>query len=71
MSLSDISIESRVPVGVFLSLVSALFYAVYLVFLRRKVDNEDKMDIPLFFGETIFLYTLLSGNLFNIFLFYL
>lgn len=50
VSLSDISIESRVPVGVFLSLVSALFYAVYLVFLRRKVDNEDKMDIPLFFG---------------------
>lgn len=42
--------ESKVPLGIVLSLFSALFYATYLVFLRRKVDNEDKMDIPLFFG---------------------
>lgn len=52
VSVSDLSLESQVPLGVVLSLFSALFYAAYLVFLRRKVDNEDKMDIPLFFGNT-------------------
>ncbi|PIK52610.1 putative solute carrier family 35 member F5 [Apostichopus japonicus] len=29
---------------------SSIFYAIYLVMLRRKVDNEDKLDIPMFFG---------------------
>lgn len=37
--------------GVFLALVSGLFYAAYLIFIRRKIDHEDKMDIPLFFGK--------------------
>lgn len=30
---------------------SSIFYAIYLVMLRRKVDNEDKLDIPMFFGK--------------------
>lgn len=52
VSFSDMSFEeSKVPLGIVLSLFSALFYATYLVFLRRKVDNEDKMDISLFFGK--------------------
>lgn len=51
MTFSDIQIDKKVPTGVVLALVSALFYAAYLVFLRRKVDHEDKMDIPLFFGK--------------------
>ncbi|XP_026468944.1 solute carrier family 35 member F5-like isoform X3 [Ctenocephalides felis] len=50
VTFSDIQIDKKVPTGVVLALVSALFYAAYLVFLRRKVDHEDKMDIPLFFG---------------------
>ncbi|XP_044264040.1 solute carrier family 35 member F5 isoform X2 [Tribolium madens] len=50
VSFSDLSLESRVPLGAFLSLLSAFFYATYLVFLKRKVDHEDKIDIPLFFG---------------------
>ncbi|EFA07349.1 solute carrier family 35, member F5 [Tribolium castaneum] len=50
VSFSDISLESSVPLGAFLSLLSAFFYATYLVFLKRKVDHEDKIDIPLFFG---------------------
>lgn len=33
-----------------MALVSAFFYAAYIVFLKRKVDHEDKMDIPMFFG---------------------
>ncbi|KAG8287208.1 hypothetical protein J6590_043578 [Homalodisca vitripennis] len=52
VSLSDLNAEPNKPVGtgVALSLISAFFYAAYLVFLRRQVDHEDKMDIPLFFG---------------------
>lgn len=51
VGLSDLAIEaSRVPTGIILALVSAFFYATYIVFLRKKVDHEDKMDIPMFFG---------------------
>ncbi|XP_024942087.1 solute carrier family 35 member F5 isoform X2 [Cephus cinctus] len=52
VGLSDLAIEtgSKIPTGVILALVSAFFYAAYLVFLKRKVDHEDKMDIPMFFG---------------------
>ncbi|KAL2717874.1 solute carrier family 35 member F5-like [Vespula squamosa] len=51
IGLSDLTIESsRIPTGIILALVSAFFYAAYIVFLRRKVDHEDKMNIPMFFG---------------------
>ncbi|XP_030064656.1 solute carrier family 35 member F5 isoform X1 [Microcaecilia unicolor] len=32
------------------SLVGAVLYAVYIVMIKRKVDREDKLDIPMFFG---------------------
>nr|XP_058157086.1 solute carrier family 35 member F5 isoform X3 [Dasypus novemcinctus] len=32
------------------SLVGAMLYAVYIVMIKRKVDREDKLDIPMFFG---------------------
>lgn len=51
VSFSDLSLETNIPLGAVLSLFSAFFYATYLVFLRRKVDHEDKIDIPLFFGK--------------------
>ncbi|CAL8070171.1 unnamed protein product [Orchesella dallaii] len=51
VSLSDLRIEtSNLPVGAIFAIVSAFFYAAYLVFLRKKVDHEEKLDIPLFFG---------------------
>ncbi|KAJ8936034.1 hypothetical protein NQ318_015440 [Aromia moschata] len=50
VSFSDVSLEKEIPVGAVQSLFSAFFYATYLVFLRKKVDHEDKIDIPLFFG---------------------
>lgn len=56
ISLSDIHMEHHTASGVVLSLASAFFYAAYLVFLRRKVDHEDKMDIPLFFGRQTLLF---------------
>lgn len=54
--MSDIHMEHHTASGVVLSLASAFFYAAYLVFLRRKVDHEDKMDIPLFFGRQTLLF---------------
>lgn len=49
--MSDLRNEtSFLPVGAIFALVSAFFYAAYLVFLRKKVEHEDKLDIPLFFG---------------------
>jgi solute carrier family 35 protein F5 len=36
------------------SLAGAMFYAVYIVMIKRKVDREDKLDIPMFFGKYMF-----------------
>ncbi|KAK9746257.1 EamA-like transporter family [Popillia japonica] len=67
VSFSDISMESsKVPLGVALSLISAFLYACYLVFLRRHVDHEDKLDIPLFFGFVGLFNLLLLWPLFFI-----
>lgn len=45
------TLRSDISVGSILALVSALLQASCLVYLRKKVNSEDKMDIPLFFGE--------------------
>ncbi|XP_053327911.1 solute carrier family 35 member F5 [Spea bombifrons] len=37
-------------IGCLWSLVGAMLYAVYIVMIKRKVDREDKLDIPMFFG---------------------
>lgn len=50
VTLSDASFEGPFPVGAVWSLSGSFFYAVYIVMLRRKVDNEDRMDISMFFG---------------------
>ncbi|GFO38600.1 solute carrier family 35 member f5-like [Plakobranchus ocellatus] len=48
---SDMKLEGGlVPVGAIWALVSAALYSFYLVLIKRKVENEDKMDIPMFFG---------------------
>jgi len=28
-----------------------MLYAVYIVMIKRKVDREDKLDLPMFFGK--------------------
>ena len=43
--------EPDIAVGALWSLCGAILYALYLVLLRRRVDNEDKLNIPMFFGE--------------------
>ncbi|XP_054278091.1 solute carrier family 35 member F5 [Macrosteles quadrilineatus] len=69
VSMSDTHIEhpaQHVSSGVVLSLISSFFYASYLVFLRRQVDHEDKMDIPLFFGFVGLLNMMLLWPMFFI-----
>ena len=56
VSLSDRAIEPEIPVGALWALGGALLYAMYLVLLRRRVDNEDKLNIPMFFGKSWILY---------------
>lgn len=46
--------NSKVGRGIVMSLVSAFFYAAYLVLVKRKSDTEEKINIPLFFGNLTF-----------------
>ena len=52
VSYSDLDFETggSVPAGAIWTLVGAFFYAVYIVLLRRRVNHEDNMDSPMFFG---------------------
>lgn len=50
--------------GVVLALLSAFFYASYLVLVKHKSDTEEKIDIPLFFGKDIFCSPLFFLSLF-------
>lgn len=49
--MSDVSLEDDIPVGALWALCGAIIYALYLVSLKRRVDHEDKLDIPMFFGK--------------------
>lgn len=49
VSWSD-KLEESVPAGAIWALVSAMCYAVYLVLLKKKAENEERMDIAMFFG---------------------
>ncbi|ERE73901.1 solute carrier family 35 member F5-like protein [Cricetulus griseus] len=43
----------RDTIGSIWSLAGAMLYAVYIVMIKRKVDREDKLDIPMFFGKSL------------------
>uniref|UniRef100_A0A8C2WSE6 Solute carrier family 35 member F5 n=1 Tax=Cyclopterus lumpus TaxID=8103 RepID=A0A8C2WSE6_CYCLU len=43
-------LEKGTSVGSLWSLAGAVLYAVYIVMIKRRVDREDKLDIPMFFG---------------------
>jgi len=47
---SDLKLEDGIPLGSLWTLAGALCYSSYIVFLRRKIDHEDKLDVPMFFG---------------------
>ena len=50
VSYSDLKLEDGIPMGSLWTLAGALCYSSYIVFLRRKIDHEDKLDVPMFFG---------------------
>jgi len=50
VSYSDLKLEEGIPLGSLWTLSGALFYSTYIVFLRRKIDHEDKLDVPMFFS---------------------
>ncbi|XP_069791316.1 solute carrier family 35 member F5-like isoform X2 [Narcine bancroftii] len=50
VSLSSNDAEGKGTIGSLWSLTGAVLYAVYIVLIKRKVDREDKLDIPMFFG---------------------
>ena len=49
----------RPALGDRLALISALFYALYVILLKVRIKNEERIDMQLFFGFV---------GLFNIFL---
>ncbi|XP_029689119.1 solute carrier family 35 member F5 isoform X3 [Takifugu rubripes] len=49
VSISSMDNDKGVT-GSLWSLVGAMLYAVYIVMIKRRVDREDKLDIPMFFG---------------------
>lgn len=50
VSQSDPSNHGTINEGALFALLGALFYAMYLVMLTRKVGKEKVLDIPLFFS---------------------
>ena len=42
-----------IPIGALWALSGAFFYAAYIVLLRYKVNNEESIDIPMFFGNQL------------------
>ncbi|KAJ0070490.1 hypothetical protein NL108_011704 [Boleophthalmus pectinirostris] len=42
--------DEKGAIGSLWSLAGAVLYAVYIVMIKRRVDREDKLDIPMFFG---------------------
>lgn len=59
VSLADRDLEAEIPLGALWALLGALLYAMYLVLLRRRVDNEEKLNVPMFFGFVGFFTLLL------------
>lgn len=49
--LSDAKLE-KFPTGTIWALVGSLAYALYLVTLKRKVKDDQQLDIPMFFGKS-------------------
>ena len=51
VSYADMHIEGGdLPKGALWALAGAVFYSTYIVLLRRKVNHEENMDAPMFFG---------------------
>ncbi|EGN96861.1 hypothetical protein SERLA73DRAFT_185071 [Serpula lacrymans var. lacrymans S7.3] len=47
---SVVAMNSRPIFGDFLALLSAIFYALYVIFLKVQIQEESRIDMQLFFG---------------------
>lgn len=43
-------VDSRATLGDILALISALFYAMYVIVLKVRIKSESRIDMQLFFG---------------------
>lgn len=50
VNYSHISLDTYFPMGVIFAVLSAFTCSCYLVYVKKKVETEEKIDIPLFFG---------------------
>jgi solute carrier family 35 protein F5 len=41
---------AQIAIGDVMAFISALIYGVYVTVMKQRVGNEDKVDMPLFFG---------------------
>lgn len=57
--LSDAKLEAF-PVGSIWAIAGAVAYALYLVTLKRKVTDDQQLDVPMFFGKLPLLDTVLA-----------
>ena len=53
MSFSTKAMVVEQPIGVIWSILGALLLALFLVLLRRLVDNEEKLNMPMFYGAFV------------------
>jgi solute carrier family 35, member F5 len=49
-STKDLHLDQE-PLSAIWSVLGALLLALFLVLLRRRVDNEDKLNMPMFYGN--------------------
>uniref|UniRef100_UPI00358F22CC solute carrier family 35 member F5 isoform X2 n=1 Tax=Myxine glutinosa TaxID=7769 RepID=UPI00358F22CC len=50
VSLENLMSEKHHLAGLLWSLAGAALYSIYIVALKRRVDREDHIDLPMFFG---------------------
>jgi len=49
-SSKELHVDQHEPLSAICSVLGALMFALFLVLLRRRVDNEDKLNMPMFYG---------------------
>ncbi|XP_020613003.1 solute carrier family 35 member F5-like [Orbicella faveolata] len=66
VTLSDSkNTKGGISLGALWALAGAFLYSCYLILLKRKVPNEEQMDIPMFFGLVgAFIFSLLWPGFF-------
>jgi len=64
LSTKDLHVD-REPLSAVCSLMGALMFALFLVLLRRRVDNEHKLNMPMFYGLLTTCSCLTNHNYFS------